>query len=181
VTGERGNRLGPATASESRSLDLEHASDELDASTGACASSESTRVRLRTLEAGERVNPYLQGGWWPRSTDLLHELPELLELVRAAGFDAYRVVYRPSAWDQPARTADSSNLAGAHRIVLDSYQRQPTDTIALVDKSGSERLELLVIPPDIDAHLAGRALAIAGRNGDPDPAAEVLNRAAVMP
>lgn len=147
------------------------------------AGPENARIRFRTPGAGQQVNPFLHGGWWPRSTDLVHELPDLLDAARTAGFDTHRVVYGPSIWDRlPRSPAAPYVVAGSdsHRVALDRYSRQPPDTIALVDQSGSDRMELLVIPPGADPDLAERALAIAGRDGDPDPAAEVLDRAALM-
>jgi hypothetical protein len=175
--------FGPTTRFASRNspaaVDGDAPSDVVRPSAGPV----HARIRLRTPGAAHQVNPFVHGGWWPRSTDLVHELPDLLDAARTAGFDTHRVVYGPSIWDRfPRSPAAQYVFAGsdAHRVALDRCSHQPPDTIALVDQSGSGRMDLLVIPVGTDAGLAERALAIAGRDGDSDPAAEVLDRAALM-
>src|SRR5690348_4127138 len=50
---------------------------------------------------------FVDGGWWPRSLDLVAELPALLAAVEAAGYrEVRRVSYALTAWDgrPPRRT-----------------------------------------------------------------------------
>lgn len=132
------------------------------------------RVELRSMDdPSSRSTSYIDGGWWPRSLDLVEELPPLLAHVRRAGFHTVRVTYRLHAWAESPRRI----VVDGQRITLGGYRKQIEDTIGLVDTSGQKRLELLVIPPDTDPAVAQRALAIAGRDGDRDRAREVLDSA----
>jgi hypothetical protein len=49
--------------------------------------------------------------------------------------------------------------------------------ISLVDTSGWQRVDLVMIPPETDPVLAGRALALAGLNGDLHRAGQILQQA----
>jgi hypothetical protein len=134
---------------------------------------ESSRYELRRVDPSVQANPYLDGGWWPRSLDLATELPALLIALSHAGFETYRVVYRLHAWSEAQRRI----TIGGRRITLSGYRKQADDTIAFIDGSGRKRLEMLVIPPDTGSDIAQRALDIAGLDGDADSADAVLERA----
>jgi hypothetical protein len=128
----------------------------------------------------DQTNNYLDGGWWPRSLDLVEELPALLTAVAAAGFATDHVVYKLHAWRESPRRIAVSGPAGPHRVTLGGYRQQASDTVALVNASSRDRIELLVIPPNTDPVTAQRALTIAGCDGDAAPAGDVLTRAATQ-
>jgi Family of unknown function (DUF5994) len=101
--------------------------------------------RLR-LKPREGTSGAVDGAWWPRSDDLSAELPDLLAVlsVRLGGID--RVQYRLSEWKSAPRTLN----AGAARVKLDGYQRQPHCTVGILGIS-RQQLTLLVVPPYTDA------------------------------
>ncbi len=47
----------------------------------------------------DKPDPYLDGAWWPRSTDLPDELPPLLEALSAQLGPIALIGYHRDAWD----------------------------------------------------------------------------------
>jgi hypothetical protein len=129
-------------------------------------------IALRQLaDAGS----FVDGGWWPRSLDLIAELPALLIAVEAAGYgEVRRVSYALTAWDdRPPRKSPMLNRV----VKLGGFRSQDPAEINLVDSSGWKRITLLVVPPSTDPGVARRALTMAARNGDPHGAREILDLA----
>jgi len=113
---------------------------------------------------------FFDGGWWPRSWNLAAELPGLLAALCATGYHAHRVTYNLTARDPPPHT-----LAVPGQVVkLDGYRGQDPAVIGFLDIASSHRVDLLVIPPDIDPGVAERALVLAGGEGDMHRAREIL-------
>lgn len=130
------------------------------------------RLRLR-LRDPERSGGFVDGGWWPHSLDLVRELPPLLAVLSAAGWDVRRVVYHRDAWDPaPRRLAASGGP-----ITLGGYLTQDAALITLVDVAGWRQVELVVIPPATDPAVAARAMTLAARDSDLHHAGEILTRA----
>lgn len=121
---------------------------------------------------------FVDGGWWPRSLDLIAELPPLLRAVEAAGYgEVWRVSYASTAWDpRPSRKGRMLNRV----IKLGGFKSQDPAEIDLVDSSGWKRLIVVVVPPDTDPTVARRALRVAGLNGDRHRAREILDLAVVQ-
>jgi hypothetical protein len=132
-----------------------------------------SRVRLRPIDTTHRDNPFLDGGWWPRTLNLSDEIPGLLRDVSRLGYETYRVSYRSSQWD----TAPARMTVGGRTVKFGGYPSQGADTIALIDGSGRNRMVLLVIPPDTEQAVAERALDLAGTDGDQERAGEIVQRA----
>jgi hypothetical protein len=132
----------------------------------------SDGLRLRLRDSGA-VGGSVDGGWWPRTLDLRVELPPLLAEMYSADYDIHRVTYNVTGWDRAPHTV---NVAG-HLVKLAGYHAQNVATISLMDTSGCDGIDLVVVPPGTDAVVAGRALAVAGRDGDLHQAAEILQRA----
>jgi hypothetical protein len=130
---------------------------------------ESSGVRLR-LRSDANVGGFVDGGWWPRSLDLSAELPPLLTAMWSAGYDVFRVVYNLTAWDPAPRRLTVSS----RRVKLGGYRLQDKASISLVDSGGRKRIDLVVVPPQTDPVIAGRALALAGLDGDSHRAPEIL-------
>jgi len=118
---------------------------------------------------------FADGGWWPRSLDLVVELPALLMAVEAAGYgEVRRVSYALTGWDGPPPRKSSM----LNRVVkLGGFRSQDPAEISLVDSSGWKRTTLVVVPPDTDSAVARRALIMAGTNGDRHRAREILDLA----
>jgi hypothetical protein len=99
---------------------------------------------------------YVDGAWWPRSDDLVAELPDLLAVlsVRLGRID--RVMYNLSEWAKaPAKLA-----TGGRRVRLDGYQRQPTNTVEVLGLTRN-RIALLVVRPNADPDQAHATLMTA--------------------
>src|SRR6478609_1602590 len=67
-------------------------------------------ARLRVRAKDHRG--FVDGGWWPQSTDLVAELPSLIAATPCEGFDVAQLVYNVTAWD-----VVSEKLFMAHRPV----------------------------------------------------------------
>jgi hypothetical protein len=123
----------------------------------------------------DTVRGFVDGGWWPRSLDLASELPDVLIALFATGFDARRVMYNISAWDEPPR----SIMVQQRLVKLGGFRTQDPALIGLVDTSHwntahYRRIELVVIPPGTEPAAAERSLALAGRDRDGHTAQEIL-------
>jgi Family of unknown function (DUF5994) len=130
------------------------------------------RLALRQPDgAGTR---FVDGGWWPRSLDLTAELPALISAAEAAGYGSVRrVTYHLGGWEAaPRRAAMLGRM-----IKLSGYRTQVPAAISLVDGSGWDHIDIVVIPPDTDSEIAGRALKMAGDDSDQHRAAAILELA----
>jgi len=132
----------------------------------------SDGLRLRLRGPGV-VGGFVDGGWWPRTRDLSIELPPLLVAMYSAGYDVRRVMYNITAWDRAPRRM----TVGGRLVKLGGFHTQNAAAISLVDPSGRQRIDLVVVPPGTDPVIAERALALAGRDGDPRRPAQILERA----
>ena len=118
---------------------------------------------------------FVDGGWWPRSLDLIAELPPLLMALEVAGYgEVRRVSYAMTAWDgRPPRKSPMLDRV----VKLGGFQSQDPAEITLIDSSGWKRITLVVVPPGTDPAVARRALSMAGMNGDRHRAREILELA----
>ncbi|MDJ0489709.1 DUF5994 family protein [Rhodococcus qingshengii] len=115
----------------------------------------------------------VDGAWWPYSTDLEAELPDLLTAVITRLGPIDRVAYDLNGWDlRPTR------LPFAGRSVrLDGYRFQPHGTVYVTGVDGRE-VVILVVPPHCDPDAAHRALTVAAQAGNESPVTELLSNAA---
>lgn len=108
---------------------------------------ETPRLRLKRKAP---ATGYVDGAWWPHSDDLSAELPDLLAVLSVRLGDVSRVMYNRSEW----ATAPRKLRVDDQVVRLDGYDRQPVNTLGVVDAAGAN-INLLVIPaqtsPD-DAH-----------------------------
>jgi Family of unknown function (DUF5994) len=83
----------------------------------------------------------LGGGWWPRSTDPVAELPGLIRAIDDRRGRVTRLMLGPAGWDSHPRW-----LGGAGRAVpLDWFPGQPADLLTAF--CAGDRVDLLVVPP----------------------------------
>ncbi|MEU1956774.1 DUF5994 family protein [Nocardia rhamnosiphila] len=111
----------------------------------------------------------VDGAWWPRTTDLVAELPDLAALLgrRAGSID--RIMYNMDAWQPaPRRT-----MIGGRSIRLDGYRHLPTHTLCVLGLDRT-RLVLLVIPAGTIAAAAQALLSAASRPGNEFTADELV-------
>ncbi|MYT32818.1 MULTISPECIES: DUF5994 family protein [unclassified Streptomyces] len=122
-------------------------------------------ARLAIAPHGE-VTRRLDGAWWPHSTDLVAELPDLLA---ALPFDWPRITHATvngSGW--PALPGHI--LVAGHVVRLRRTTNRPgPDTLCLVS-AGVGRWDLLILPPATPEPDAVRTMAEMARTGTPTPA-----------
>jgi hypothetical protein len=117
---------------------------------------------------------FIDAAWWPRSLDLVVELPPLLDVLWTAGREITRVSYILRAWDPAPRRF----TVGAHTVHLGGFNTGDPLLIKLIDSWGAERIDVLVLAPATAPDVATRAFDLASAADDPYTATEILTRAA---
>ncbi|UAK32483.1 DUF5994 family protein [Nocardia asteroides] len=112
--------------------------------------------RLRLKPKAERGD-YIDGAWWPRSTELTTELPDLLAVLTVRLGPVWRVVYDPTGWsDAPRQTT----VHGGNTVRLDSYPFEMWNTMYVFGRD-NDLIVLRVIPSATDDDVAHTALMAA--------------------
>jgi hypothetical protein len=133
----------------------------------------------------------LDGGWWPRSSDPVAELPGLILAVQGRHDPITRVMLRRVDWDSHPRRlrvdGPGTNLAGVagsatDRVVrLGWFDTVPAGLLTATCASG-RRADLLVVPPHADEAAARAAMELAADPGNhmriPDLLAAITTPAA---
>lgn len=122
-------------------------------------------LRLETTQSREGA---LDGAWWPRSRDILAELPGLITAltehlgpVVSLGLDA-------DAWDDvPARL-----VVDGRSVRIDRYP--VGDDTVMVTRGSRDHFSLLVVPPQASQEAAHAAMARAVQAGGTDSARQIL-------
>lgn len=114
----------------------------------------TARVRLDPEPSRETV---LDGGWWPRSTDLMVELPQLIAALSGRG-EITHALLNSADWDLPHERRLS---AGRKGVRLGFYSAQPAGLITLMSDFGRDRFDLVVVPPATDSAAADAAMKAA--------------------
>ncbi|MFE3001992.1 DUF5994 family protein [Nocardia sp. NPDC059246] len=122
------------------------------------------RLRLRP---DSEVSGYIDATWWPRSSNLAVELPDLITALRPRAGPIERIVYDPHAWSPTGR----HHLVADRTIRLDPYPFELFGTMYMCGTDGTV-IVLQAIPSDTDPALAHSVLAAAGRPTRPEPAQE---------
>lgn len=145
-----------------------------DGRTVMSASAPST-PRLRLRPGGSKG--LLDGGWWPRSTDPVAEIPGLVLAIDALRGPITRIMLFRGDWDSHPR-----RLAVDGRVVhLGFFTSQPPGLlIALAGRAGA-RVDLGVIPPGTTAAVAATALTLAAENGNRTHAQDLVAAAGSGP
>ncbi|MFE6359861.1 DUF5994 family protein [Streptomyces sp. NPDC057806] len=113
-------------------------------------------LRLRLASRSAMPRP-IDGAWWPRSYDLLTELPRVLAgLPQAWGHIASATVNGTTWSAVPGRMLVSNQAVRLHRTLGASAAH----TIVLLSP-GRGRWDLLVVPPDTTAEAAEPLMAAA--------------------
>lgn len=120
----------------------------------------SPPVRLSLGPAGP-VPGALDGAWWPRSRDLLRELPPLTDVLDARWGRITRVSVHPAHWPVIPRKVPATG----HTVNVGWFtdEQDPHKLILLSYTAG--RWDLLVIPPETSAAAAARLMAAAATVG----------------
>jgi hypothetical protein len=131
------------------------------------------RLLLAPTRAGEAV---LDGGWWPRSSDPVAELPGLV-LALADRYGQIRsVMLNNGAWDSRFRKL----AVGATVIRMGWFiSLDPALLIATTDQG--DQLDLLVVPPQTPASAAEHAMTMAADPTNTMHAPDVLSATLAAP
>lgn len=128
--------------------------------------------RLRT-EPTRSARTLLDGGWWPRSTDPLAELPGLVLAIDLLHGPIVRLLLNTDIWDGNPR-----RLTVDGRVVrLGYFTSQPASLLTAICRN-DDRVDLLVVPPDTPVDLAEAAMERAATAGNRVHAPRLLTVAA---
>jgi hypothetical protein len=125
-------------------------------------------LRFR-LKPADRSGGLVHGAWWPRSDQLLIELPPLLAALESRVSSIDRVIYDGDRW---APQALSMQFRG-RSIILEDSRTTSTNTLAVIG-SGFGKLVLLVVPPYTNPTRAYTAVMTASRPDDVSTPDELL-------
>lgn len=124
------------------------------------STTEPSTPRLQ-LQAGAPFE-LLDGGWWPRSTDPVAEIPGLVLAIDALHGPISRLILHDKDWDSHPR-----RLAVAGRLVRVGYfSSQPVGLLTALSGRAGARVDLVVIPPDTAPDTAETAMRLAATNGN---------------
>ncbi len=96
----------------------------------------------------------VDGAWWPHSSDLRTELPDLVAVLGLLIGQVHRVVYDPSIWPH----APSRIIRGTAQISVDPYSLVACDTIYLIGTHSRDAV-LYVVPPTSPNEAVHRVLS----------------------
>ncbi|AOR36751.1 hypothetical protein BFF78_41985 [Streptomyces fodineus] len=103
----------------------------------------------------------LDGAWWPRSRDLLREIPGLTDALDARWGRITRVIVNPAHWPViPHKVPVTGHIV---HVGWFAAEQDPNKLILLSYTVG--RLDLLVIPPETEPTAAARLMAAAAVPG----------------
>jgi hypothetical protein len=135
-------------------------------------------VRLELLGTHPDARPtMLDGAWWPRSRDLLEELPSLIAEVQRQGGHVSRVSYHPDTWEPAPRTV----TVDGDTVKLGWFRSMDPHVLTLTGVYGAGRLDLLVVPPESLAVPAQRLMDAAAEPDNRQTASAVLLASAGVP
>ncbi len=97
------------------------------------------------LLLGRDPSGYIDATWWPRSTNLVTELPDLITALQLRTGPIWRVVYDPTAWSP----ADRRLLMDDRVIRVDPYFFELFGTLYVYGTNGTV-IVLQVIPSSTD-------------------------------
>jgi hypothetical protein len=111
------------------------------------------RLRVEPTRSRRTV---LDGGWWPRSTDPVAELPGLVHAIDQIRGPVTGLILASGGWD-----SHPNRLAVAGRVLrLGYFSSQPVSLLTALCADG-DRVDLLIIPPDTPSDTADAAMALA--------------------
>jgi hypothetical protein len=95
------------------------------------------------LNLGGSTRPHrFDGTWWPRTRNLVDELPSLIAALRKHGMPVARVAYHLDSWDAAPRRL---TIEG-QRIRLGGFRYIDPDQLSTTDLYQTVRVDLEVIP-----------------------------------
>jgi hypothetical protein len=135
----------------------------------ATATTPPSTPRLLLEPTGSRRS-LLDGGWWPRSTDPVAELPGLVLAIDKLRGPVTRLVLSASGWDSRPR-----RLQVADRVLrLGYFTSQPATLLTALCDNG-DRVDLLIVAPRTDPATAQAAMITAATTANLVHAQHILN------
>lgn len=120
-----------------------------------------TTPRLQLRRASHR-RTHLDGGWWPRSRDLVAELPGLVLAIDDLHGKVTRLVLPAEGW-----TSRPRRLGVDGRIIRIGYfHSQPVTLLTATCGNAGDRIDLLLIAPETPPELAHDALTLVSTTGN---------------
>ncbi|WP_232068987.1 DUF5994 family protein [Mycobacterium mantenii] len=116
------------------------------------------RLQLKPYRS---VSEHIDGAWWPRTTNLVGELPELLTSVSERLGPVVMVGYRRNGWEATPASAE----LGGRTIELLGFTSDEPASVILIGADG-HHLTLHVIRPDAGEEIARKALEQAAIPAD---------------
>ncbi|MFF5260052.1 DUF5994 family protein [Actinomadura viridis] len=142
----------------------------------------TSRLRMRPRDPAGSSRTPLDGGWWPRSTDPVAELPGLI-LALQAGPQAHgpaddhgritHVMLRVADWDSRPRRLRVDGPADTRMVRLSWFDTLPTGLLTALYADG-HRVDLLTVPPYTSHAAARSALELAAHDTNHLPAPKLL-------
>ncbi|MFH9084565.1 DUF5994 family protein [Streptomyces sp. NPDC017673] len=112
----------------------------------------------------------LDGAWWPRSRDLLSELPALTDVLDPLWGRITRIAVNPEHWPVIPRQVP----VGGHTVKVGWFTPELDPHKLLLLSYGTGRWDLLVVPPGTGAESAARLMAAASDYDGPPLTASAL-------
>ncbi|MFI8090345.1 DUF5994 family protein [Streptomyces sp. NPDC086080] len=114
---------------------------------------------------------FLDGAWWPRSRDLLIELPALTDVLDPLWGRITRIAVNPEHWPVIPRKVP----VDGHIVKVGWFAPEIDPHKLLLLLYGTGRRDLLIIPPETGAESAARLMAAAsGHDGPPLTASALI-------
>lgn len=127
-------------------------------------------VRL-ALKSEGASHGLLDGAWWPRSRDLLRELPALTDVLDPLWGRITRIAVNPEHWPVIPREVP----VHGHVVRVGWFTPEIDPHKLLLLSYGTGRWDLLIIPPETGAEPAARLMAAASdRDGPPLTASALI-------
>jgi hypothetical protein len=124
------------------------------------SATEPSTPRLR-LGSGTAAG-LLDGGWWPRSSDPVAEIPGLVLAIDALQGPITRLMLHGNDWDsQPRRLAVDGRL-----VRLGYFASQPAGLLTALSGKAGARVDLVIIPADTAPDTADTVMTLAATNGN---------------
>jgi hypothetical protein len=131
--------------------------------------------RLRLVPSGSR-RTLLDGGWWPRSTDPVAELPGLVLAIDVLRGSVTRVILSAAGWSEHPRHLGMDGRT----LPLGFFASQPESLLTALCGYRGERVDLLVVPPTTPTRIAEASMALAASATGRIQAKDILATAAAV-
>jgi Family of unknown function (DUF5994) len=158
--GSRSARGQVRTVTVSEVLPVERLEPPISAEADAASSpvvgpAPAARLRIKPTSTHTGM---VNGAWWPRSRDLVRELPPLIAALDEVWGRIYHATVQVGMWPEFPKKI----ITGEHVLRVGWFDaEQDPDDICLISLRGGTRRDLLVVPPELDPETAERVMAAA--------------------